>query len=713
MSAQSSKPTVQPEWALGSKMTPRHLERLAMVYVRQSTAQQLVKHQESTRLQYGLVERARGLGWPRERILVVDDDLGRSGANVEGRPGFQRLVAEVSLDRVGIILGVESSRLARSCRDWYQLLEVCALFGTLIADLDGLYEPSNYNDRLLLGLKGTMSEAELHVLRQRMQQGKLAKAKRGELGLLVPIGYMRRSSGEVVKDPDEQVQSVVQLVFAQFEARGTLHGVLRSLVNTGIKMPVRLTAGPAKGELEWRRPNRATLHHMLKNPVYAGAYVYGQRQVDPRRQKPGRPGTGRSVVAPGNWLVTLKDKLPAYISWEQYERNREQLKENSAQGLGAVRNGSALLSGLLRCGRCGYRMSVAYGAGRQRYVCCRNAVHLGEPECQSLVGRTLDECMSEFVLKALMPSALEVSLKVAEDLEAEHAQLAEHWRQRLERARFEAQRALRQYNAVEPENRLVARGLESQLEEKLAAQKCLEEEHQRWLAQRPSPMSEQERKAIRALASDIPALWKAPSTTSAERQTIIRQLVEEVVVTILEGTERVELSIQWAGGHRTQTTVARPVARMEQLSYWPQLAQRMEELRSQGLASRSIAEQLNKEGWRPAKRRSTFNGDMVRTLLSRHRRLRSTRHEPRAPAEALRPNEWRLAELAAKLSMPSITLYSWMKRGWVKGRQLEGALRLWVVEADSKELARLKALRAAPKHEWRRTRAPRPTHKEL
>jgi DNA invertase Pin-like site-specific DNA recombinase len=706
MSAESSKLPAQPEWAAASKIAPRHLERLAVVYVRQSTTQQLVRHQESTRLQYGLVERALALGWPRERVVVIDDDLGRSGVSAEGRPGFQRLVAEVGLDHVGVILGAEMSRLARSCRDWHQLLEVCALFGTLIADMDGLYAPSNYNDRLLLGLKGTMSEAELHVLKQRMLQGKLQKARRGELGMMVPIGYVRRPSGEVAKDPDEQVQSVVQLVFAQFEARGTVNGVLRYLVDNGIKVPVRLTSGPTKGELEWRRPNRVTLQNLLHNPAYAGAYVYGRRPVDPRRKKPGRPGTGKTVAAPGSWQVILKDRLPAYINWEQYERNLEQLNENRAQALGAPRNGPALLSGLLRCGRCGRRMTVTYGGGYHRYVCSRDAADYGEPLCQSLAGRILDARMRELVLEALMPSALEVSLKVADDLEAEHARLAESWHQRLERARYEAERALRQYNAVEPENRLVARGLESQLEEKLAAQKCLEEEHRRWLVRQPSPVSEEERQAIRALARDIPGLWTAPSTTPAERQTILRQLMEEVVVKTLGETERVEVSIQWAGGHRTETTVVRPVARLEQLSYWPKLVKRIEELRGQGLTSRRVAEQLNTEGWRPPKRRSTFTGDMVRTILSRRGLVGRKRRNRKQPAGALRPNEWRLTELAAKLSMPSITLYSWMKRGWVKGRQLEEVRRPWVIEADAKELKRLAAFRTAPKHRWPRTRAP-------
>ncbi len=274
------------------KILSSHLERLAVIYVRQSTAQQVLNHAESTRLQYGLAARAKALGWPEEMVLVIDEDLGKSGASAQDRAGFQRLVSEVSLDHVGMVLGVEMSRLARSSKDWHQLLEICALFSTLIADLDGVYDPADYNHRLLLGLKGTMSEAELHVLKQRMHGGKLTKARRGELSFPVPTGYVRRLSGEVIFDPDEEVQRVVGLVFRKFEELGTLNALLRYLVKNDVKLGIRVQRIEGKGELEWRRPNRMTLQNLLKNPVYAGAYAYGRRRVDPRRKKPGRPGTG-------------------------------------------------------------------------------------------------------------------------------------------------------------------------------------------------------------------------------------------------------------------------------------------------------------------------------------------------------------------------------------------------------------------------------------
>ena len=690
-------------WAVqGGKIQGRHRDRLAVVYVRQSTLQQMARHQESTRLQYGLVERALELGWARQQVLVIDEDLGKSGSSAQGRLGFQRLVAEVGLDHVGLVLGLEMSRLARCCRDWHQLLEVCAVFGTLIGDLDGIYDPSDYNDRLLLGLKGTMSEAELHVLKQRMLAGKRAKAARGELGMSVPIGYIRRLSGEVIKDPDEQAQATIALVFDQFERQGTINGVLRYLVRHRIGLPVRVHSGPTKGELEWHRANRETLSNLLHHPMYAGAYVYGRRPSDPRRQQPGRPATGRTVAAPEQWQVLIKDHYPAYISWERFERNLAQLEANCSAVLGVPRHGPSLLSGLVICGRCGLRMSAGYrNNGRElRYSCCRAAADYGEARCQSLAGRALDEQVSQLVLQALEPSALELSLKVAEDLEAERQQLHQHWAQRLERARFEAERAARQYHAVEPENRLVARTLERQWEAALAAQETLKGEYQRFLAEQPKTISAAERAAIRRLASDIPALWRAPTTTPADRQTIICQLVERVVVSVQGESEKVELQVHWVGGHGTQTTLIRPVARLAQLSYYTPLLQRVAGLHKQGMDRLSIAKTLNAEGWRPAKRRNTFTAAMVGDLLARQG-LRTLRPGP-ATTVTRRAHEWTLQELAQILAMPVQTLYAWLRKGHLTARrETSAAPPRWLIHADSAELERLRALRVAARS-WQR-----------
>lgn len=684
----------------GGKVHGRHLERAAVVYVRQSTMQQVERHQESTRVQYGLVDRAIQLGWAPQRVQVIDDDLGVSGASAEGRPGFQRLVAEVGLDHVGIVLGVEMSRLARSCRDWYQLLEVCAVFGTLIGDLDGVYDPAVYNDRLLLGLKGTMSEAELHVIKQRMLAGKLAKARRGELGMVLPMGYVRLPSGEVARDPDEQAQRTIALVFELFERQGTINAVLREMVRRGVCFPNRVRTGPRKGQLEWTRPNRVTLSNLLHNPIYAGAYAYGRRPIDPRRKKPGRPATGRIVAKPTEWEVLLRDRLPAYITWEQYERNLRQMEANRAAVLGVVRCGPSLLGGLVICGRCGLRMAATYrnNGTELRYSCNRMAVDYGEPGCQSLKGEPLDRLVTSLVLDALQPAALELSLRVAEDVEDERRRWHEQWQVRLERAHYETERAFRQYDAVEPENRLVARGLERRWEEKLAAEETLKQEYARHCAAEPPTLSEEEREAIRRLAADVPALWRAPTTTSADRQEIIRQLVDRVVVTVQGDTEVVDVQIHWAGGHRTKGKLVRPVARLDQLSYYPRLMERIRQLHAEGHRAAAIADRLNSEGWRPAKRRDTFNHGMVGALLSRLGLRTSHRQDAWRERAALPPGSWLLRDLARHLAMPEITLYAWLRKGLVSGRRWsERRGSPWVIDADEKEIERLRAMREAPR----------------
>lgn len=374
------------------KLQGHHLERLAVIYVRQSSLQQVQHHQESTRLQYALVEHAHRLGWNPERVLVIDDDQGKSGRHSTHRAGFQRLVTEVSLNHVGLILGIEMSRLARSNRDWHHLLEVCALFQTLIADADGVYDPTQHNDRLLLGLKGTMSEAELHIMRNRLFQGKLSKARRGELHTHPPIGYVRDSNGAIQLDPDEQVQHVVRLIFRKFEELGTLHAVLRYLVQHDIQLGVRDLARGAGTRLTWRRPNRMTLSNLLHHPMYAGAYSYGRRQVDKRRQDPKRPSTGRVVLPVDDWHVLLRDHLPAYITWAQYQANLEQLQQNRslAHTFGSARRGQGLLSGLMRCGQCQRRMTVSYHQGRTVYSCANRATNYGGSRCMQITGQTIE-----------------------------------------------------------------------------------------------------------------------------------------------------------------------------------------------------------------------------------------------------------------------------------------------------------------------------------
>ena len=678
------------------KLQVHHLERLAVVYVRQSTLQQVLDHQESTRIQYGLAERAQALGWHPERILTIDEDLGKSGSSAEGRLGFQRLVSEVGLNHVGLILGVDMSRLARSSKDWHQLLEICGLFGTLIADLDGIYDPSQYNDRLLLGLKGTMSEAELHILKQRLVRGKRNKAKRGELGFNVPIGYVRRPSGEIILDPDEQAQTVVKLIFRKFEELGTLNAVLRYLVKHHIQVGVRSHSGLNKGDLEWRRPNRPTLQNLLKSPIYAGAYAYGRKQMDARRKRPDHPNSGLVVKPIEEWHVLIKDHHPAYISWAQYEQHLAQLKanQNRADELGHARAGTSLLSGLLVCGRCGCRMAVQYHRQKHhRYICGREMSDYGGKLCQHLSGACLDDYVSQQVLSALEPAALELSLAAAERIESDREDLDKHWQQRLERAAFEADRAQRHYQLVEPENRLVARHLAQEWEDKLKQQQQIKEDYERFRSQRPKRLSEEEKQVIRTIAESLPRLWSANTTTQVQRKEIIRQVIQKITVTVDGESEKVQVMIEWVGGDTRKANLVRPVAKWTQLSYYPQLCHQLERLAQTNLTTDEIIEHLHQAGFRPPKRRQTFNREGIRALMRRLGLLSST---PAKVQGVLAENEWLLPDLARRLEMPKPTLYDWVRRGWVKARQQTNTHKSWVIWADSAELDRLQKHRQRP-----------------
>lgn len=683
--------------ARSPKLKPWHLDRQAVVYVRQSTPQQVADHQESTARQYALADRAVALGWSRSQVLVIDEDLGRSGESAEGRPGFQRLLAEVALDHVGLILGLEMSRLARSCKDWHQLLELCARFRTLLADADGLYDPADYNDRLLLGLKGTMSEAELHILKERMYQGKLNKARRGELLSTPPIGYVRLPSGEWAIDPDEQVQATVRLIFDQFDREATLHGLLRYLVHHGIRIPVRPTYGPNRGELEWRRPNRVTLQNLLHHPSYAGAYRYGHRPIDPRRKRPGRPNTGKLVCRPEDCQVLIRDRFPAYITWDRFCANRERLDANRARNdrPGAPRQGASLLAGILRCGRCGRRMQVRYAGpkGRLSYSCTRGSADYAEPLCQSLCGPVLEGLIANRVLAAVEPAALEASLAAVAEVERERGELSRHWQLRLERAKYEADRAARQYQACEPENRLVARELERRWEQSLKEQRQLEDDFGRWQRTAPGRLGPDDEGAIRALSRDLPAVWQAGTTTPADRQRIARLLIERVVVSVDKSSERIDVAIHWTGGLAEAHTLSRPVKRYDLQADYPRLVERLRGWGGEGFSAAEMARRLNAEGFRPPKRAERFSREMVQRLLWH---LDLVRREPHGSLSGLGRDEYRPSSLARRLGVSRDTVRRWLRAGWLTvRREANGHHVIW---ADASELRRLQELHRLPRN---------------
>src|SRR5215208_5287490 len=483
-----------------SKIREQHLDRLAMVYVRQSSPQQVLENRESRERQYALAQFAQRLGWTPERVVIVDEDQGQSGKSADNRSGFQRLMTEVSLKHVGIVLGLELSRLSRSNKDWHQLIDVCGIFGTLLCDQDGVYDPLDSNDRLLLGMKGAMSEFELVTLRNRLLRGSRNKAERGELFLHVPLGYLKVSSDEVILEPDEQARGMVQLVFEKFDELGSAYAVFRYLVLNDLQLGFRRQREGRIGELEWKAPTPNRILSILRHPIYAGAYAYGLHRTGTKNPATGRHEGGKSYVPPEELPVLLKDRLPAYISWDRFLANQERLRQNRSRrdSRGAPKRGEALLPGLVVCGKCGRRMSTRYKTNKRPSYYCDDywELALDEP-CGYIAAATLDDLVAREVLRALEPAALGLSLRAIEDVEQERKRLHDQWRQTLERARHEAGRAERQYHAVEPENRLVARTLEERWEEALKNVRQAEEDYDRFLRKLPTTLSAADRQRIK------------------------------------------------------------------------------------------------------------------------------------------------------------------------------------------------------------------------
>ena len=546
-----------------AKIQAEHLRRGAMIYVRQSSLAQVRENVGSRARQYALVQRALDLGWEKEQIVVVDQDQGRSGASTEGRDGFQQLVAEVGLGHAGAVFSLEASRLARSCIDWYRLLEICAITKTLVVDEEGVYDPSQYNDRLLLGFKGTMSEAELHWLHSRLTGGKRKKAESGELRITLPTGLVYDNAGKVALDPDEEVQQAVQLVFDTFEELGSAQRVVKYFKEQGLRFPTRELRGPHKGELRWGRLAQSRVLHVLHNPLYAGAYAYGRTKLRLQNQpgvtRPTKKRTRRR--SPEDWDVLLLDVHSGYISWEQYQRNRQQLDDNrtdwSEQRRGAVREGAALLQGIAICGVCGRKMTLRYrDDGKTPIYKCQQAYRqYGEPVCQTLQGKKVDTRVAELFLEAMNPAELSVSLAALEQVEARTQQIEQQWLLRIERASYEADLARRRYAAVDPENRLVARNLERDWNEKLVKVEQLEREYA--TAPRSSKLvaSPEDRARILGLAQDFRVIWEAATTTNAERKQLLRYLIEDVTLT--RAADTIHIGVRWQTGALSELKVPR------------------------------------------------------------------------------------------------------------------------------------------------------------
>jgi len=532
------------------KVRAEHRARNAYLYVRQSTLRQVLENVESTKRQYALRERAAELGWDAQQIVVIDTDLGQSGASATDREGFQKLVTEVTMGRAGIVLGLEVSRLARNSTDWHRLIELCALTNTLILDEDGVYDPGQFNDRLILGLKGTMSEAELHILRSRMRGGILNKVRRGEFAIPLPAGFLYDSNQHVILDPDQRVQQSIRQLFGAFRRSGSILGVVREFRGKQWKFPVRTPKGPRPGDLEWGELTRNRVHSVLHNPRYAGAYVYGQNR---NRRKP--DGTGRHVerLPREQWYQLQCHAHPGYLSWEEYEENVKHLHENAPApqplGRGAAREGPALLQGLTYCGVCGARIAVRYHSRGNRllpeYLCDSNSENRGAPRCQSIPGAELDQAVGKVLVETITPVKLELALAVQQEIDEREAETNRLYRLQVERARYESTLAERRYKAVDPDNRLVAGTLEAEWNGKLRLVREAEQECDRLQMARQA-VTAQAREQILRLAEDFRQMWQDSQTPDRERKRMARLLIEDV--TLIRGPEQVTVHIRFKGG---------------------------------------------------------------------------------------------------------------------------------------------------------------------
>jgi DNA invertase Pin-like site-specific DNA recombinase len=641
---------------MNDRVTTSHLKRDAYLYVRQSTIRQVFENTESTRRQYALRQRAVSLGWPVERVTVIDSDLGQSGASAADREGFQRLVSEVGLGRAGIVLGLEVSRLARNSTDWHRLLEICALTDTLILDEDGLYDPSHFNDRLLLGLKGTMSEAELHVLRARLQGGIRNKARRGELKSPLPVGLVYDQHDHVVLDPDRQVRHALRTLFHTYERTGSGCAVVKFFREQNLLFPRRLRRGPNKGQLLWGPLGHTRVLQTLHNPRYAGAFVFGRFRV----RKSGNGRDGYETLPQDQWHTLLPDTHPGYITWEQYQQNQKTLREYAqAHGLDRRKSppgeGPALLQGLVMCGVCGQRMTVRYHARKGRldvdYVCQRDGIERALPICQHIPGTAIDRAIGDLLVRMIEPVTLEVALAVQQELQSRLDEAKQLRHQQVERARYEADLAQARYMQVDPNNRLVADALEADWNDKLRALTEAQERYEQQCQDDRAVLDEQSRAQLMSLATDFPALWRDPRTPQRERKRMVRLLIEDVT---LIKADRITVHVRFKGGTTRTLQLPGPVhagtARKTDSNVLSDIDQMLDHYTDEEIASR-----LNRRG-----RRSGTGCSFTARIVSRIRRtygLRSRRDRLRDAGMLS------LSEKARRLNVSTSTVKIWRNHG--------------------------------------------------
>ena len=640
----------------GSKVTATHLDRVAFVYVRQSTLRQVIHNTESATRQYALRQRAVALGWAPDQIVTIDSDQGQSGASAADREGFQHLVAEVGMARAGIVLGLEVSRLARNNADWHRLLEICGLTGTLICDEDGLYDPADFNDRLLLGLKGTMSEAELHFIRARLLGGQLSKARRGELKIALPVGLVYDPADKVMLDPDTGVQHAVSHLFATFARTGSARAVVQAFAREDLLFPARIRTGPHKGELAWMPLKHWRVLRTLHNPRYAGAYAYGRH-----RQRHNANGVTVTETLPRDqWTALIPNAHPGYITWDQYEANLQTLTSNAQahgtdRAAGPAREGPALLQGLAVCGRCGRRMTIRYhqrrGVQVPDYQCIGEAIQTGGRRCLTVPGGGIDQAISQLLLDTVTPLALEVALTVQTELEARADEADALRRSHVERARHQTDLTRRRYLAVDPDNRLVADSLEADWNDALRQHQTAQDDYQRATDAAQAALTDQHKTRIRQLATDFPALWSNPATPQRERKRMIRLLIDDVTLT---KTDQIHLHVRFRGGQTTSLTIPIPPKAWEAHQTHPDTLTLLDQLLDDHTDSET-ADALNQAGHRSGKNKA-FTKSIVLHLRRAHQ---LPTHAERLQTRGLLT----LTETAHRLGVHPSTIKAWHRAG--------------------------------------------------
>ena len=665
------------------KITEQHRSKPAYIYVRQSSPGQVRHHQESTERQYALREKAAELGWNPAAIRTLDRDLGVSGAQMTGRDDFKTLVADVSMGQVGAVFALEVSRLARSNLDWHRLLELCALTQTLVIDEDGCYDPADFNDGLLLGLKGTMAQAELHLLRARLFGGKLNKAKKGELRFPLPVGFCYDNEGRIIADPDAEVRDAVGVVFRLFRETGSAFQVVQRFHKLGLHFPKRSYGGAWNGRLVWGRLSHGRVLSMLRNPSYAGMYVFGRYQYRREISREGEVRKRMQAVAMPAWRVRLEEHHEGYITLEEFFKNTERLEKNRTNGehtvlSGPAREGLALLQGLLLCGHCGRSLTVRYtgnGGIYPTYLCnWLRREGLATKDCMSFRCDLLDAAIAEEVLKALQPAELELALAALRELEGRDLALMYQWQMRLERAEYEAALAERRYQEVDPSNRLVANTLERRWNDALVHLDEVKKQAAEFQGQEARVATPEQKAKVLALARDLPRLWHAPSTQARDRKRMLRLLIKDITVEKPLQQKQLLVHIRWQGGACTNLSVQLPPNMADRLRYPAAIVERVREL-ARDLPDAQIAERLNQEALVSANGQP-FTASMVGWI----------RYAYQIPAAKLmRANELTVQQVAERLAVSSAVVYYWIDHGLIQARQLNSGRPYWITLSESDE----------------------------